>query len=111
MPFKSLGKPLSNMFRPAPPNIPPPAPDDEKETSLSKLEDGERLRTLAGLRGGASPAVPLNLERSAQERMAQLIDAGRIDFAELCTPSVNIAALLAVASHSGNPDHLQRALG
>ena len=115
MPLKSLGKPLSNMFRPAPPNNPPPTPDDEKETShaasLAKLEDGERLRTLAGLRAGAASAIPLNLERSAQERMAQLIDAGKIDFAELCTPAADIAALLAVASHSGNPDHLQRALG
>ncbi|MGA2342328.1 MAG: hypothetical protein ABSG29_03985, partial [Steroidobacteraceae bacterium] len=81
-----------------------------RAAAIRKLEHGECLRMLAGLSAGASSAVPASLVRIAQQRVAQLIDAGAIDFAELCAPTGNIPAVLSVAGYSSNPDHLPRAL-
>ena len=75
-----------------------------------KLEDGENLRTLAGLSADTPSGVPLSLERVAQERLAQLVDAGRVDFAELRRSQGNVLALLAVAAHSTHLEHLTDAL-
>src|SRR5450631_1550967 len=55
--------------------------------AIHKLPDGDALRRLAGMSGladSASIAFPAALERAAQARMAQLIDAGSIDFAGFC---------------------------
>src|SRR6202789_3475347 len=137
MRFKHFVTPLSRFFRSAPP--PPPAAQDPaamldsgspelisatalgdgeetlRAAAVRKLPDGEALRTLAGLRRTASAARPSNLEpsssleRTAQERVAQLVDAGTIDFAALCAAAGDSSALLAVAGLSGNPAHLSRA--
>jgi hypothetical protein len=132
MRFKHFVTPLSRLFRSAPP-LPPAAQDraamldsgspeliaatalgDGEETlraaAVRKLPDGAALRTLAGLRVGAGATRPSSLERIAQERMAQLVDAGAVDFAGLCTAASGTSALPAVAALSGNPAHLPQAL-
>ncbi|HXA35743.1 MAG TPA: DUF349 domain-containing protein [Steroidobacteraceae bacterium] len=80
-----------------------------REAAVRTLQDGEVLRKLAGLSEGTSAAVPSNIERIAQERVAQLIDAGAIEFADL-PATRNSSAVLAVAGFCSNPDYLTRAL-
>ena len=93
-----------------------------RAAAVGKLPDGEVLRRLAGLNAGASAAppgiaraassferAPSALERVAQERVAQLVDAGAIKFAELRS-SGNSAAVLSVAGLCGDPAYLTDAL-
>src|SRR5271156_4292449 len=132
MQLKHLASRLSRLFRAAPRD--PAAPADPiavletappqlliatalgegdeapRAAAIRKLEDGESLRTLAGLRAGAASAVPLSLERIAQQRLAQIVDAGILDFAELCATEGNVSALLAVAGYCSAPEHLSHAL-
>jgi hypothetical protein len=133
MRFMDLVKPLRHFFRAAPP--PPPTLEtrvaalDEGSTELvaatalgggeealraaavRKLPDGMLLRKLAGLSEGAAPPETASFERIAQERVAQLIDSGSIDFADLCAATPNSTAMLSVAGHCRNPDHLAQILG
>jgi hypothetical protein len=104
-------KPLSRFFRPpsAPPTLETQVAVLDSE-AIRKLPDGEILRGLAGLSDGTSPPGSSTLERTAQQRVAQLIDSGAIDFAGLCAPAGNTSALLAVAGLCSNPAHLPRAL-
>jgi hypothetical protein len=124
---------FSRLFRPAPPT--PPAPEDPvaaldsrspeliaatalgdgdealRAAAIRKLQDGEVLRKLAGLSEGPSPPIPASIELIAQERMAQLIDAGAIDFAEVCAAAPgNSSAVLAVAGLCTDSAHLSHAL-
>ncbi len=69
-------------------------------------ESSENLKTRAGL----SPGTSLPGDRSAQQRIAQLIDAGTIDFSELCVAALNTPALLSVAALCADPAYLPRAL-
>ena len=132
MQFKDLVRPLSRLFGTAPENPPPPADPiatldsappasliatalgngDEalRAAAIGKLTDGDSLRTLAGLRPDAAAVAPPGLERIAQQRLAQLIDAGAVDFEALCVPSANVDALLAVAGQCSGPERLSRAL-
>ena len=116
MRFSRFLRPLSGMFRPAPPFGPPPqaevvALDEEASAAAARtLQDGELLRRLAGVGDGASPSIPSHLARVAQERLAHLIDAQAIDFAEICVTATNSAALLAVAGLCSDPDLLPQAL-
>ena len=104
MQFKHLARPLSRLFRAAPQD--PSAPSDPiaelenapsplliatalgdgdetlRAATIRKLEHSESLTTLAGFRAGAA-AAPAGLERLAQQRLAQLVDAGTLDFEEL----------------------------
>jgi hypothetical protein len=84
--------------------------DTLRAAAIGKLTDGESLRTLAALRVGTPSGLPASLERAAQERLAQLVDAGTLDFETLQAPPVSVAALLAVASYSGDPERLPRSL-
>ena len=108
MRFMHIVGPLSRLLgseAPSPPqdSLASPAPavgnDEHAQAAAAagKLEDGEILRKLAGLSETGS-GVPPAIERAAQERAAQLIDAGTLDFAQLCTPAANISALLSVAA-------------
>jgi hypothetical protein len=130
MQFKHLAKPLSRLFRAAPQN--PPAPADPiaalettppdlliatalgdgdqalRAATIRKLEDGASLRTLAGFRAGAN-GIPPSLEQIAQQRLAELVDTGILDFEELCASADNVSALLAVAGHCTDPERLFRA--
>src|ERR1700738_545696 len=116
MRFRHFVRPLSRIFRPAPPSPPPAqaeiAADGEKlrAAAARALPDGELLRELAGLSDGASPSTPFKLGQIAQERMAQLIDAGAIDFAALCVTAKNPSALLSVAGLCRGPDLVRHAL-
>jgi hypothetical protein len=82
--------------------------------AVRSLPDGDVLRALAGLHGGAPAAaaanVPANLERIAQQRLAHLIDSGATDFVALRTPPVNMTALLSVAGLCRDPAHLSETL-
>jgi Domain of Unknown Function (DUF349) len=110
MRFTNLVTPLSRLFRPAPPaaaetDVAAGAPAPQ-ESGVNGLEDAELLK-LAGLSG--SPAGPSPLERSAQERLAHLIDTGAMDFAALCA-SPNASAVLCVAALCSQPARLPQAL-
>jgi len=134
MQIKQLAGPLARLFRA--PAESPPAPADPigaletappplliatalgdgdealRAAAIRRLEDGESLGTLAALRAGAvaANAVPPSLERTAQQRLAELIDAGVVDFQELCAPVHDVFALLAVAGYCRDPGHLSRVL-
>jgi hypothetical protein len=132
MRFMDLVKPLSHFFRGAPP---PPVPLETRVAELDAgsselitatamgdgeemlraaavrmLPDGTILRTLAGLSDGNSPPASSNFERIAQERVAQLIDAGKIDFADLRASTTNTTAMLSVAGLCSDPAHLPQVL-
>jgi hypothetical protein len=131
MRFKHFVKPLSGLFRPEAPHAPTSvtaaaafesaSPEAllaattgdgaaaVRTAAVKKLPDGEPLRKLAGLSEDASTRAPSNLERVAQERMAELIDEGAVDFAALRASSKNIDAVLSVAAICGTPAHLQEA--
>src|ERR1700758_5364075 len=101
MRFMHFVKPLSRYFRATPTDSPaardPVAALDSgspelitatalgdgeaalRAAAIARLPDGETLRSLAGLSDGASPARPANLERAAQQRVAQLVDAGTVE--------------------------------
>jgi Domain of Unknown Function (DUF349) len=116
MRFTDLMTPLSRLIRPEPASAADQAAEAAALDSASpqpaarQLQDGETLRRLAGLIGGASPAVPPDVERIAQERVAQLIDTGAMDFAALCTEPFNPSAVLSVAGLCSNPARLPQAL-
>jgi hypothetical protein len=82
--------------------------------AIHKLPDGDALRRLAGLAGAADPAssaLPAALERAAQARMAQHIDAGSIEFAEFCARAGNRSVVFAVAALCKDSSRLPQALG
>src|SRR5882762_8225841 len=81
-----------------------------RAAAIAKLADGTTLRKLAGLSEGAAPTESADIERIAQERVAQLIDSGSIDIADLCASTWNTTAMLSVAGLCSNPDHLARVL-
>lgn len=132
MRIKHLGRPLSRLFGTAPDDssagrdsiapldsAPPQRPaaaaleggsEALRCAAVGKLANVDSLRTLAGLSGGTGSAVSTSVERAAQERLAQLIDAGTLEFDTLRAPPVNVCALLAVAGFSGDPERLPRAL-
>ena len=132
MRFKHLARPLSRLLGKAPPDAAAPADpiaaldtappqlliatalgdaeEAQREAAIRKLEDGPTLTALAGIRAGAAKEVPPSLERAAQQRLAQRVDAGSLDFEELCAAQGNISALLAVAGYCSDPGRLSRLL-
>jgi hypothetical protein len=81
--------------------------------AIRKLPDGEDLRRLAGLSGladSASVAFPAALEQAAQERVAQLIDEGSIDFAGFCNQAGNRPMMFSVAALCKDTSRLPQAL-
>jgi DNA repair protein SbcC/Rad50 len=70
---------------------------------LDHLSYGDELLALA-----ANAAVPAS-QRAAQQRLAQLIDAGSIDLSRLNGAMNDKVALLSVAALARDPAHLQRA--
>ena len=132
MRFVDLTKPLVDIFRRAPPSPPTLATRvaalDEgsseliaatatghgeealRSAAVRKLADGTTLRKLAGLSEGAAATAFADVERVAQERVAQLIDSGSIDFAGLCAVVGNTTALLSVAGLCSDPAHLAKTL-
>ena len=72
-------------------------------TELDHLGYGDELLGLAA--NSASPAS----QRAAQQRLAQLIDAGNVDFSRLNGQMKDKVALLCVAALARDPSHLNRA--
>ena len=89
--------------------------DDEslRIAAIDKLPDGDALRRLAGLSAtaeGTAVASAATLERAARTRLAQLIDAGSIDFAAFCDQARDRPAMLAVAALCKDSGRLPQAL-
>jgi hypothetical protein len=129
MRFRHLARPLSRLFGKAPQGAAAPADpiaavdsapphrlivtalgdgdEAERAAAIRKLEDVASLTALAGVRAGAESEVTPALERAAQQRLAQLVDAGSLDFEQLCDARANdSSALLAVAGYCGDPGRL-----
>jgi hypothetical protein len=73
--------------------------------AVQRLPDGDALRSLCEL-----PALPAAVERAAQSRMAELIDAGSVDFTEFCAQVKNPSVKLSVAALCKDAARLPRAL-
>ena len=96
MRFKQLAKPLSRLLAKTPRDA--AAPVDP----VAALESApQQILNDTALREG---------DAAAQRRLAQLVDAGTVDFEDLCASAGNVSALLAVASHCSDPARLSRAL-
>ncbi len=118
---------LSRLFRKSPPPQPVRAPtqserlaslraapvevvastalsDDDvtlRVAAVGVLADGATLRGLAGVddaRQGANTRTPPAVRQAAQQRLAQLIDAGEVDFAAFCSGPGGPSQALAVAA-------------
>jgi hypothetical protein len=106
---------LSRMFRTE--TVPLPAGQAGTESTASTdevsadaeaagaLPDGESLRTLAGLMGAVPAPLP-----AAQVRMAQLLDAGTVNFATLAGEVQHQDALLSIAGMCRDPSLLAQLL-
>jgi hypothetical protein len=84
-----------------------------RAAAIHKLPDGDALRRLAGLSGmaeGSSPAISAALGRAAQARVAELIDAGSIDFDEFCARAAGRPVLFSVAALCKDTGRLSQAL-
>lgn len=132
MRFRDLLRPLRHFSHSAPPS--PPTPETRvtaldaasselvaatalgngeeavRAAAIRKLPDGTILRKLAGLSEGTTPPVSPHFERIAQERMAQLIGTGEIDFADLSASTGNTTAMLSVAALCSDPAYLPQIL-
>jgi hypothetical protein len=105
-------RPFSRLFRteqaphaasPAAAESAAPADDvPARAAAIAALPDGAALRTLAALTG-APTGEPPALVQAAQTRIAQLIDAGAVDFAALRSEMGTTDALLSVAGMCRNP--------
>lgn len=73
--------------------------------AIEKLAVGDALFKLAGLVGGGAGDAA---QRAAQQRVAALIDAGSLDFAELSRGTASIESRLSIAALCANPEHLQQ---
>jgi uncharacterized protein DUF349 len=81
--------------------------------AVGRLSDGEALRRIAGLSAksdGAATAYPPAVERAAQSRIAQLIDAGAVDFSAVCDRAENPSVMFAVAALCKDTSRLPQAL-
>ncbi|MGA2191192.1 MAG: DUF349 domain-containing protein [Steroidobacteraceae bacterium] len=89
------------------------SPDEEglRVAAIHRLPDGQALRTLAGLAGGASDDRPAAVEQAAQTRVARLIDEGSIDFTALCAQAAGRSAMCCVAALCKDANRLAQALG
>lgn len=129
-------KPLSRWFRHEPAALPSTlqervaaldagSPDLIRDTALGseeeslrvaavqRLSDGADLRRLAALSDppeGSSMTCPAALQRAAQQRMAELIDAGSIDFTIICDQAKRRPALFSVAVLCKDSGRLAQAL-
>jgi hypothetical protein len=131
--------PFSRFFRKKAPPAPPPtlpqrvaslqdAPVDvvlttalgSHEASLRigairLLPDGAALRMLSGLLEdpalGVPASTPAAVRKAAQERLAQLIDEGLLDFSGFCSGREDRPDTMAVAALCKDPDRLRQLLG
>ncbi len=130
MPSGPLNRPLSRLFRPASPLTPSlteqisaldacspeqlatiamaKGEDAVRAAAIERLPDGERLRELAGLRGG--PVSSPDFAPLAQQRLATLIDGQMDIWPNLCAATENPAALHQVAEMCSSSVPLEQLL-
>jgi hypothetical protein len=87
--------------------------EDLRVAAILRLPDGEPLRRLAGLAGNdenTEVSVPAALTRAAQTRLAQLIDAGSVDFTAFCDQTRIQSVMLAVTALCEDSSRLPQAL-
>ncbi len=114
---------FSSFFAKAPPTAPtsaeriavPNLESDEQAfrvAAIAKLPDGDNLRQLAGVEFGGATVVgtPAAIEHAARARMAQLIDAGLIDYCGFCAAVKDRAALFSVVALCKDHERLPQAL-
>lgn len=130
MPSKQDKQPLSRLFRAAPP--PPPSLQAQitaldsaapelleaialregeralRAAAIERLPDGNGLRQLAGIHEPA--ADPSDIALWARERLAALIDARSLAWADLRADADNTTALLQVAELCSDPALLEQAV-
>ena len=80
--------------------------------AVQRLSDGSDLRRLAALADAPEGDLifPATLRRAAQQRMAELIDAGSIDFTLICDQAERRPALFSVAALCKDTGRLAQAL-
>ena len=81
--------------------------------AIGLLPAGDALRMLAGLADpppGVAASTPPAVRRAAHERLAQLVDAGSIDFDALCSRPDGLSESIAIAALCKDPDRLGRVL-
>jgi len=127
---------FSRLF-PKPPPPPPPTPAERvaslqaapsdvlvstalggDDTSLRVgairlLPDGDALRALAGLADapqGVTANTTTAVRHAAQQRLAQLIDEGSLDFDALCNQRDRLSESIAVAALCKDPDRVGQVL-
>jgi hypothetical protein len=86
---------------------------DVRLAAIRLLPDGAVLRSVAGLADaadGAATPVPAAARHAAQARLAELIDAGSLDFATFRAGRERRPETLAVAALCQDPEHLRSAL-
>src|SRR5579862_611578 len=128
MPSKETHPTLSRLFRAAPP---PPASlqaqiegldtaapeqltalalnDGEpalRAAAIERLPNGEALRRLAGLQGASD--APEEFMQLAQTRIAALIDARQLSWAELSAGTTEAAVLMQIAECCADPQYLEQ---
>ena len=81
--------------------------------AIRLLPDSDALRTLAGLLDppqGVATSAPPAVRHAAQERLAQLIDEGSVDFEALCSRREGLFASIAVAALCKDADRAGQVL-
>jgi hypothetical protein len=81
--------------------------------AIRLLHDGDALRMLAGLADpspGVATSTPTAIRHAAQERLAQLIDDGTVDFDALCNGKDRLSESIAVAAMCKDPDRVRQLL-
>ena len=113
MPIDKFMRPLSRLLgrdaaeEPAatpPADVTPADAAGESLEAVRQLQNVPALRRLAGLDAAAPADAPL--ERAARTRLAQLVDAGDLDFTTLQGGAGDPAALLSIAEACHDPAHL-----
>ena len=100
---------FSRLFGKSPPPAiavrPAQAPDPAviRASSIAKLNDGGELRAMAGLSANAAAGPD---RRAAQIRLAQLLDAGAIDFEQFRAQTGSLSAMLAVVARCQDASRL-----
>ena len=103
----------------AAPRPPAPSPEESQVAAVNALSDGAELKRLAGLSGlgsratdttkggpagvpgpAGAPGTPGAVERAAQARLAQLLEAGQVEFSVLFTTPAEVAHLVIAGQSS-----------
>lgn len=122
MAFRNLTGPLSRLFRSDSTPVENTdgaqiaanaVTDDDsasRDAAIEKLPDGAALRQLAGISDTLGADTAPDLELKARARLAQLVDAGTVDFGGLLSDAGASNALLSTIALCVTTSHLETAL-